>query len=238
MPLHDWSKPEGWAEVHAYWLVWLAEYLKPRLPAGYRAHIGILPTLTIGSDDSEPDVGVVGPVRPAAGAAPVAEADTSADPIEPDYEAEVAVLDTPDLSLLVETRGGRLVAAIELISRRNKDRPAARASYAAKYFGYLHQLVNLMIVDVLPRPQRYSFADEIAQRLGWAEWGPQPAPVAVSFRVDGRMPKFPPRVSVWRRPLAAGQPLPTLPLAITPEQTVLIDLEESYTKAAQSSYRG
>jgi hypothetical protein len=129
-----------------------------------------------------------------------------------------------------------LTAAVELISRRNKDRPEARSSYGAKYLGYLHQAVNLMIVDVLPRPHGFSFPAALAESLGMSDCPAPPAPVAASYRVDGRDRKYPSRVAVWYRALTVGQPLPALPLAINPDQSVMIDLESTYLEAARRAY--
>src|SRR5262249_56167785 len=87
----------------------------------------------------------------------------SGDLMEPDIELAVATLD-PGTSLWVE-KGGRLVAAVELISPRNKDRSSAREAYLARYLGYLLESVHLLLVDVHRRPIGFSFADRIAAEL-------------------------------------------------------------------------
>src|SRR5579859_4747627 len=59
MPLHDWSEMPGWDGVHQVWIVELLYWIKPRLPAGYRAYVGTTPTFAIGAPPEErPDVGV------------------------------------------------------------------------------------------------------------------------------------------------------------------------------------
>ncbi len=59
MPLHDWSALLGWDGVHQVWIVELLYWIKPRLPAGYRAYIRTTPTFAIGAPaDERPDVGV------------------------------------------------------------------------------------------------------------------------------------------------------------------------------------
>jgi hypothetical protein len=82
---------------------------------------------------------------------------------QPDEEIAVATLD-PAKALYVEV-GGRLIAAVELVSPRNKDRPVARATYLARYVGYLLEGVHVLLVDVHRRPPNFSFADAIAQEL-------------------------------------------------------------------------
>ena len=54
---------------------------------------------------------------------------------DPDVELAVMALDTPP-TLFVE-RAGAIVAAVELVSPRNKDRPEARSNYLNRYAGYL-----------------------------------------------------------------------------------------------------
>jgi hypothetical protein len=43
-------------------------------------------------------------------------------------------------------------------------------------------------------------------------------------------------VGVWRRPLQVGQPLPTLPLPLNVHQSVAVDLEQAYQRAAERAY--
>lgn len=43
-------------------------------------------------------------------------------------------------------------------------------------------------------------------------------------------------LGVWRRPLRVGEPLPTLPLPLSVRQSVVIDLEQTYRRAAERAY--
>src|SRR5437763_15370201 len=99
MPLHDWGALSGWDGVHHLWLVELFHWLKPRLPAGYRADIGTTPTVTIGSAVERPDVSVrEWPTEPSPEAAPgVATAEA------PDVEVVAAPLHL-DTALFLERR--------------------------------------------------------------------------------------------------------------------------------------
>jgi hypothetical protein len=47
MPLHDWTDERGWVSVHPIWMTYFVEWVRPRLPDGYRAFIGGVPALTI-----------------------------------------------------------------------------------------------------------------------------------------------------------------------------------------------
>ncbi len=200
MPLHDWTDRGGWEGVHHLWITELLRWVKPRLPSGYRVYIGSAPTVAIGAPAEKPDVSVrQWPEAPApastGGAVPPLPID------EPDEEVAVAVLD-PETSLFVAAHG-RLVAALELVSPRNKDRPVARAGYLARYVGYLLEGVHLLLVDVHRRPLDFSFADRIAQELEIRQ-PPCPPPMAVSYRVGEPAATGGRLLGIWRRPLSAG----------------------------------
>src|SRR5687767_10806553 len=120
MPLHDWSQTPGWEGVHLLWMTELVRHLKDRLPPGFRAYLGAAPALTIGAPPSRPDASV----RTHAGDTRAVSAGGSPTVAAPDEEVAVATLD-PDPAVHIE-REGRLVAALELVSPRNKDRPVAR----------------------------------------------------------------------------------------------------------------
>ncbi len=234
MPLHDWSALPGWEGVHQVWGVELLYALKPLLPPGYRAYLGTTPAFAVGapgsesSDEGRPDVGV----RDwPAGRSP-SDATVDAGP-EPDEEVAVAVL-TTETALLVE-RSGRLVAAVELVSPRNKDRLSAQAAYAAAYAGYLLRGVHLLLVDVHRRPASFSFADQLARTLGMRS--PElPAPHAATYRVGDPSPNGGRFLSIWRRPLTVGGPLPRMPLPLSDGESVLVDLEETYRRAGEAAY--
>jgi hypothetical protein len=237
MPLHEWTDRPGWDGLHHLWITELLRWVKPRLPAGYRAYIGTTPTVAIGAPPDRPDVHVrqwneeqpptPAPTEPSADAGPAAE--------EPDEEIAVAAID-PSTALYVESQG-RLVSAVELVSPRNKDRPVARTTYATRYVGYLLEGVHLLLVDVHRRPLNFSFADRIAEELHMKQPS-LPPPMALSYRVGGPAATGGRILGIWRRPLAVGAPLPTLTLPLTVEQSVAVDLEQTYARAAADAYLG
>ena len=49
MPLHDWNDRPGWEGMHHLWITELLRWVKPRLPAGFRAYIGAAPLLAVGA---------------------------------------------------------------------------------------------------------------------------------------------------------------------------------------------
>ena len=229
MPLHDWTDRAGWEGMHHLWISELLRWVKPRLPGGYRAYIGSAPVLAVGSPASRPDVGVR-----ARGDDPQPGVMTAIDNgIEPDVEVAVAAID-PGMALFVE-RQGRLIAAVELISPRNKDRPVARSTYLGRYLAYLMEAVHLLLIDVHPRPLGFSFADEIAREFS-IDRPANPAPSAVSYRVGEPVATGGRLLALWSRPLAVGVDPPTIPLPLTVDLAIPIDLEPSYMRAAEDAY--
>lgn len=232
MPLHDWSQLSGWEGVHHLWMTELLRWIKPRLPEGYRAYIGTAPMVAIGAPIGKPNIGV----RRWEGEAPGVSAAAEFEAEAPDEELAVAMLD-PTHSLFVEQHG-RLVAAVELISPRNKDRVASRSSYLARYAGYLLQGIHLLLVDVHPRPLGFSFADQIDEQLQMErkERAALPPPFAISYRVGEPAASGGRFLAIWRKPLGIGSPLPSIPLALSVERSLAIELESTYAAAAADAY--
>ncbi len=231
MPLHDWGKEKGWDGVQHVWITEVFRWLRPRLPFPYRALIGMAPTITVGAGE-RPDVSVHLPSPPVpTGPAPISQGTATLD--EPDAEMVASPLHL-DPAVFV-TEGSQLVAAVELISPRNKDRPSSRATYLARYAGYLLRGAHLLLVDVHPRPAGFSFADGIAEELQISV-PPCQAPFAAAYRVGEEAATGGHFVALWQRPLQVGAPLPTLPLPLTVHEAVAVDLEQTYTRAATDLY--
>lgn len=233
MPLHDWTDERGWDSVYPFWLAYLVEWIQPRLPEGYKAFLGSVPALRVGSINGKPDVSVRrwGPEPPAGAVA----TDTAV--IEPDREASVVIRLDPHQAVHIDYHG-QLIAAIEIVSPRNKDRTDSKETYTNRYLGYLRLGVHLMLVDVLPRLKNFSFSDAITTSLG-LDLPPLPPPFAAAYRVGEVIPvgdDMGSLVAWWRRPLRVGEPLPVLPLPLNVHRAIVIDLEETYHRAAKRAY--
>ena len=153
---------------------------------------------------------------------------------QPDVEVAVAALET-EPSVLIE-RDGRLTAAVELISPRNKDRSVARSSYARRYAGYLIEGVHLLLIDVHPRPIGFSFADQIAQELQIPEQPALEPPMVVSYRVGEPAATGGRLLGIWRYSLSSGAILPSVILPLDTHLAVTVDLEGTYGRAAADAY--
>jgi hypothetical protein len=136
------------------------------------------------------------------------------------YEYEVLVFD--------QERERRLVAAVELVSPANKDRPESRRAFVTKCAALLRQGVALALVDLVTTRQFNLYA-ELLEWIGQhdpALGAEPPATYAVALRFRGPPPRT--RLQTWPYALVVGQPLPTLPLWLSPDLSVPLDLEASY----------
>jgi len=231
MPLHDWRNDRGFNGLHVIWQSQLLDWIQPRLPEGYRAYLGSFPVITLDAPtDGQPDLSVRN-WRPDTG--PVTGGIAVADPTTPDAVG-VAVFDLDPQTAVYIDLHGQLVAAIEIVSPRNKDRPDARERYTNRYAGYIRQAVHLLLIDILPRPAGFSFAEAVELNIGFPQ-GPFPTPFACSYRVGEPVPEGT-IMEAWRRPLAVVSALPTLPLPLTVHVSVPVDVEHTYMAAAKRVY--
>jgi hypothetical protein len=230
MPLHDWATDAGWDGFHLLWITHLFHAIKPRLPSEFRAYLGSVPGLGVTVGRERPDVAIRHWLsEPGTEAAPANGSQGEA----PDLEAATVVLE-PQQALYVTYRG-RLVAAVELISPRNKDRDSARLHYLSRYVGYLREGAHLLLVDVHRRRLNFSFADSIDQELQIKQPA-TPTPFAVSYRVGEPAATGGRLIAIWRRLLRVDTPLPTLPLPLTVHAAINVDLETTYMQAAADAY--
>ena len=130
-------------------------------------------------------------------------------------------------------RDRRLVAAVEIVSPANKDRPESRQSFVAKCFNLLPQDVCLSIVDLVTIRQ-FNFYTELLALLDRCDpaFG---APRAADLRGDLSQTEGRPanEIGYLVHPLAVGQPLPSLPVWLSETQTVTLDLEASYEETCR-----
>lgn len=233
MPLHDWTDDRGWDSVHPLWINALLYWTQDRLPAGYRAYLGSVPGLTIAAASGRPDIGVR-TAPPVAEAGAAARSEVLVPAPEPDFHA-IAVLPSEPAAALHVFYMGQLVAAIELVSPRNKDRPSSREFYRNRYLGYLWSGIHLMLVDMHRRPVGFSFIEAMAAELQCRIPTGLP-PHVVSWNTGGRTPDGGQFLDGWYRALTVGEPLPTVQLALTADRSLLVDVAHTYTKAARRAY--
>jgi hypothetical protein len=143
----------------------------------------------------------------------------------------VAPADIFEVQVFDDTAGPRLVAAVELVSPANKDRPAHRAAFAIKCASYLHDNVNLVVLDVVTT-RRTDLHRELLDLLQVAATdvaAPHSDLYAAAYRTLASEEEL--ILEAWREPLTLGAPMPQVPLWITPELCLPLDLEATYEMA-------
>jgi hypothetical protein len=206
------------------------------LPAGYvaepRVHLGSYYEIDVCTfeeyDEREPpyEPGRESAVRVATAAqATLAPALTVEVEFPEQYAYEVLIFDLQ--------RDRRLVAAVEIVSPANKDRPESRQLFAAKCFNLLRQDVCLSIIDLVTIRQFNLYAELLGmlQRSDTAFGSPPPATYAVTCRKRQGGPRT--KLDTWAFPLAIGQSLPLLPVWLTETEHVTLDLEASYEETCR-----
>jgi hypothetical protein len=128
--------------------------------------------------------------------------------------------------------GPQLVAAIELVSPANKDRPESRRALAAKCASYLHSGISLVIVDVVTSRSADLHGEllELLSRPPSSGIG-KSSLFAAAYRPTMRDGES--TAECWYEALSIGDELPRLPLYIDASMAVPLDLESTYTTALQ-----
>src|ERR1019366_3812455 len=132
----------------------------------------------------------------------------------------------------------RLVAAIELVSPANKDRPEHRRAFAAKCAALLQNQVSVTIVDLVTI-REFNLYEELLDLIGQTDPALGAAPplmyaVACRATKPGAEPSDPWQLDTWLRPLQLGMALPTLPLWLADNLSLALDLEESYEETCKA----
>ncbi len=133
------------------------------------------------------------------------------------------------MEVLTDDGDPRVAAAIELVSPRNKDRPRARAAFAAKCADCLGRGCGVVVVDVVTTRRADLQADLLAMLEADPAVEASGALSAVSYRPvvrdgDGQL-------LAWPAALEVGRPLPTVPLWLGADLAVPLDLEASHSAA-------
>ena len=226
MPLLDHVRPPineqiGWSSFHANWATRLADQITALLPEGFRAEESTHPSGSREVDvASYRDPGVDDPLR------------STWQPIETERTVPLTFPDAFEVRIFRVTGGRTLVAAIELISPGNKDRPSERKAFASKCASLLRSGVALMVVDVVTERSGNLHNDIVCE----LELGIEPMPATFPLYASAYRPverDGSTMLDIWTKSLAIGDPLPTLPLRIAGDYFVPIDLDASYTEACR-----
>jgi hypothetical protein len=239
MPLRDHFRPPlddvtSWEGFHGQWPAVIVQHLRKVLPAGYvaepRVHSGAQMEIDVAAfeKDGPPSHSATSPGNGGVATAVWAPARPSVvvETALPDYdEYEVRVYDA--------RRGRHLVAAIEIVSPANKDRPEHRNLFVAKCAALLQKGVAVSVVDLVT-VKHFNLYAELLAFIGHNDptLGAEPPHLyAASCRWLRKGKRT--LLELWAHVLAVGQPLPTLPLWLTADLVVPLDLEQSYEQACR-----
>jgi hypothetical protein len=240
MPLRDHFRPpltprRSWDRFHGQWpamiVIGLNRILPERYAAAPRVHLGSAIEIDVAAyEENEADhpsaggSGNGGGVATALWAPPRPTLAVATDPPGQDTY-EVRVYDTE--------LGDRLVAAVEIVSPANKDRPEHRRAFIAKCAALLQEGVSVAIVDVVTTRTANLYRD-LMEFLGQTDCSfPEDAPslYAVALRYTNEADQW--KLQTWVNPLALGRPLPTLPLWLAQDFAVPLELEASYEETSR-----
>jgi hypothetical protein len=248
MPLRDHFRPPlddiaSWEGLYGAWPAMIVMALNRKLPPRYvaapRVHLGPFMEIDVSAHDKDQRAGfsataTTGPgdvegegqggVATAVWAPPRPTLDVITN--LPDQDAyEVRIYDTK--------RRRRLVAAVEIVSPGNKDRPENRRAFVTKCAALLQQGVSVAIVDLVTTRQ-FNLYGDLLEQIGETDPAltPEPPPLyAAACRWIRRGEDW--HFQTWNHPLALGQPLPTLPLWLADDLAVPLELEASYEEACR-----
>jgi hypothetical protein len=240
MPLRDHFHPPlenevSWEGFHGQWPAMIVMTLVRKLPLGYaaepRAHLGSYYEIDVASfeknmpgrfapEESREEGGVATAIW--APPDPTLVVETG---FPDQYEYEVLIYDTK--------HHRRLVAAVEIVSPANKDRPEHRRIFVAKCAALLRQQVCVAIVDLVTTRQ-FNLYSDLLELIGHTDPSLAPdAPPLYGAVCRWRRQHDKPRLETWARSFAIGQPLPTLPLWLSDELAVPLELEASYEETCR-----
>lgn len=238
MPLLDHFHPplhprRHWESFHVNWAGAIADALNQRLlPEGYfaeeHAHSGARVEIDVATfadgtaDAAAPRAGGTATLPPRLWVPPV-----------PAFVMPAVFPDRFEVLVFESEGGASLVAAIELISPANKDRASHRQAFAVKCASYLQEGIGLLIIDIVTSRQA-NLHNDLIQLLGHDPRMALPADAllyTVAYRPIVRDNQE--QTDVWTANLEVGRPLPVMPLALTAELALPIDLEATYVAACE-----
>jgi hypothetical protein len=142
-------------------------------------------------------------------------------------------MDEYEVRVFDKKRGCRLVAAVEIVSPANKDRPEHRNGFVAKCAALLQQRVSVGVIDLVTT-RNFNLYGELLELFGQADprtGAELPSLYAAACRVAPKGNSW--LLEAWSHTIALGQPLPTLPPWLADDFAVPLELEESYEETCR-----
>ena len=238
MPLRDHFRPPldddtSWEGLHGQWPGSIVARLNRALPQRYVA----APRVRLGAT-FEIDIAALEKLEPMSSADSTGEAGAATAVWAPprptlDLATELPEQDEYEVRIYDARRRRRLVATIEIVSPANKDRPENRRAFAAKCAALLREGVSVAIVDVVTTRQ-FNLYNDLLDLLGLTSpvSAASPPPiyaVACRWQHSGEGGRW----RSWGYDLTVGSALPTLPVWLSDDFAVPLDLEATYEHACR-----
>ncbi|HUY33382.1 MAG TPA: DUF4058 family protein [Pirellulales bacterium] len=239
MPLRDHFHPpldrmRHWEGLHGGWPMMIVAGLRRTLPPRYfaepRVHSGSTAEIDVATfEDQGEGVLMAGDATGNGGGIATAV-------WAPPRPTLAVVTDLPtqdvyEVRVFDEKRHCRLVAAVEIVSPANKDRPEHRRLFVAKCAGLLQERVSVVIVDVVTTRTANLYA-ELLDLIGHSDpsLSPEPPPLyAAACRLTKRADEW--MLETWAQFLGLGRSLPTVPLWLADDLAVPLELDQSYEQS-------
>ncbi len=243
MPLRDYLiRPYNFVPfegVHGGWPMVMVYQLFGKLPPGYTA----APQVSLGTslefdlaaypdgsveEGAEPELPEWSPAASSdGGTATLARPEPSltlACVMPEPAEYEVRIYDT--------AYGRKLVAVVEIVSPSNKDRPGSRRAFVAKCAALLQSGASVAIVDICGMPN-FNLYSELLAWLGRSDPTMADNPPLYAVACRGRKARRETRLENWAHVLAIGKSLPTIPIWLSDDVWLDLDLEASYEETCR-----
>jgi len=225
MPIHDWSRVQSglFHAFHQSWSVRIQDALNGGImPKGFYALVEQK------VDGPEPDVIAVEMKRrgkPAPGGAPTATLAPPKAALTARLASDAVKYARKANRISVRHPLGEVVAVVEIVSPGNKDSRHSLRSFVEKAVAFLRNGIHLLIVDPFPPSSR---DPQGIHKAIWDELADEPFELpagkpltVVSYQTgDG--------ITAHIEPVGVGDPLPEMPLFLTPSEHVLVPLEATY----------
>jgi hypothetical protein len=226
MPIHDWTRVRAnrFHDFHQSWTIRIRDALNAGLlPDGYLA---MAEQITGGP---EPDVITLSlPVKPGDGMAGGTALTDAPPKVRVQTQSEAIIYARKANRITVRHPDGQVVAVIEIVSPGNKDSKHAVRSFARKAVEFLLAGVNLLIVDLFPPSRR---DPKGVHKLIWDRIKdedfelPADKPLTLAAYSAGGV------ISGFVENVAVGDPLPDMPIFLTPDRYVPCPLEATYQQS-------
>lgn len=236
MPLRDHFRPplddvHAWDEVHGMLPAVIVQHLIKILPEPYFAapqvHLGTLFEVDIGAFEGTSSD------RPAelAGSAVVAYA-----PPKPTltFEPRLPNQDVYEVRIFDSRRKRRLVAAIEIVSPSNKDRPESRSTFVSKAATLLQHGICVSMVDIVSTLEFNLYGEllDFVEYTDTAVTNKHTPLYAATVRT--RLQEKRRMMDTWYHPLVLGSRLPILPIWLTETWPISLDLDACYEEVCRT----